>query len=654
MKLTLRLKYAACLFMLILCFQCKVMCETNSNKSRSKKSNLGFKKAELKAFASNMINTKQIVVIEVGNTAYSNESSIIEEGSITFNATNGKLFFYAKFLEIYDEVINSNNILIARGRYTKTLHRIGWSRLFIETFDSGRCEVEAFAAGYIEGKMTAPHILDFYWNLVGIHSDETNELKEVFKYYSEVEQSLREKTKRENVMKLEAAPDIEYWISVAIVQAQTDGLYFGYNSMMKNNQLSFDKFYFINADGEVPELLTLFKTRNEARKNNMYSYSFKQHLGKSKDKALEKFSPEYLKFYFGSSDPEIAWSNLISKSHCTAVIKCVYDSKTIIDLLVAHTTWDSFSEMHRIFKVYDFKFSLFSKQRNSLVMFSSYPGTLTSTDDYYLLNSKISILETTIEILDKDIYKKSAKSSDNHIPNYIRISISNRLSNTGKEWTEYFKQNNSGTYNSQWMIIDYSTLESKRETGENPKGLLYVMEQIPGDIEIEDMTDVLLKQGYWASFNRPYFQSTYNKTGYPEMLMRYKLPIYSYSNNPRAILIGKRIMSISSIDGLKALMQSTKNEMGELTTDSVSPRYDLITDSRFNKASGGIDTKITSSRLAKSNKIHAISGPSYQDNNTPFDWSSYPNDPHYGLPQTWNFSWIDFTYDFIKNSRSQK
>ena len=43
-------------------------------------------------------------------------------------------------------------------------------------------------------------------------------------------------------------------------------------------------------------------------------------------------------------------------------------------------------KMHRIFKIYKFSYSLYGvEKKNSQITFSSYPGTLTSTDDFYVL-----------------------------------------------------------------------------------------------------------------------------------------------------------------------------------------------------------------------------------------------------------------------------
>lgn len=96
-------------------------------------------------------------------------------------------------------------------------------------------------------------------------------------------------------------------------------------------------------------------------------------------------------------------------------------------------------------------------------------------------------------------------------------------------------------------------------------------------------------------------------------------------------------------------MQSTKDINGNLSVNSISPRFDLSPDFRIRKSSGGIDTKISSYKMIYNDEIEAISGPAYKDNGRPFNWSEFPNDPHYGLPQIWNFDWITFNYNIIKN-----
>lgn len=79
--------------------------------------------------------------------------------------------------------------------------------------------------------------------------------------------------------------------------------------------------------------------------------------------------------------------------------------------------------------------------------FSSYPGTISSTDDFYVMNGSLVVTETTLEILNENSYSLVARE-DKYIPDYMRIVISNRMANSATEWVKWLKFVNTGTYNS--------------------------------------------------------------------------------------------------------------------------------------------------------------------------------------------------------------
>lgn len=63
-------------------------------------------------------------------------------------------------------------------------------------------------------------------------------------------------------------------------------------------------------------------------------------------------------------------------------------------------------------------------------MFSSYPGCISSTDDYYVTDKKLMVTETTLDVIDMNVYKK-VKSSASYIPNFMRINAASLFSNSG-------------------------------------------------------------------------------------------------------------------------------------------------------------------------------------------------------------------------------
>merc|ERR1712154_749649 len=158
-------------------------------------------------------------------------------------------------------------------------------------------------------------------------------------------------------------------------------------------------------------------------------------------------------------------------------------------------------------------------------MFSSYPGYLESLDDFYVMNSGLAMLQTT-----------------NGIPN--------ALSKTGQEWYSNVANQNSGTYNNQYMVINYA-MSKKNEP--LPNDFLWVIEQIPGYVEGADMTQIL-ERGYWASYNVPAFEKVFNMSGYPALVAAHGVE-NSYDLAPRARIFRRDANGVSNLEEYKALLR---------------------------------------------------------------------------------------------------
>lgn len=75
--------------------------------------------------------------------------------------------------------------------------------------------------------------------------------------------------------------------------------------------------------------------------------------------------------------------------------------------------------------------------------------------------ANMTIIETTIVNYNDILYQNIIPIS---VPEWMRVVVANRLSNSGKDWVDRFFVYNDGTYNNQWMISDFKQFTP----GKNP------------------------------------------------------------------------------------------------------------------------------------------------------------------------------------------
>ena len=145
--------------------------------------------------------------------------------------------------------------------------------------------------------------------------------------------------------------------------------------------------------------------------------------------------------------------------------------------------------MIRIFKEYRF-ITNNNDLNTKVVAFPSYPASLFSQDDFYYADSNLLVMETTNSIFNNSLFDNTTPYA---LLTWVRVIVANRLASSGEEWTCVFRKENSGTYNHQYMILDLNLIVLKNK--KIPEKSLMIIEQIPGEIEINDVTNAL-KEGY--------------------------------------------------------------------------------------------------------------------------------------------------------------
>jgi len=171
---------------------------------------------------------------------------------------------------------------------------------------------------------------------------------------------------------------------------------------------------------------------------------------------------------------------------------------------------------------------------------------------------------------------------------------------------------------------------------------VWILEQIPGYCESADVSPVINQQGYWPSYNIPYFPFIYSISGYPEQFSQYG-DAYSYSKCPRAQIFNRDYAKAGTIDGMQWIMRYNdyKNDplsMGD-PGNAISSRFDLETTDAG--PFGGLDSKIASYNMINRFTAIGISGPTYYQQPV-FSWENFESTPHYGQPDVFNFGWQTF------------
>jgi hypothetical protein len=94
-----------------------------------------------------------------------------------------------------------------------------------------------------------------------------------------------------------------------------------------------------------------------------------------------------------------------------------------------------------------------------------------------MMDSQLVSQETTNNVYNASLYSAVTPQT---VLVWMRVIVANRMANSGSEWTSIFAKYNSGTYNNQWMVVDYKQFTPGKPIQPNT---LWILEQIPGYCE---------------------------------------------------------------------------------------------------------------------------------------------------------------------------
>ncbi|MBN3302433.1 PLBL1 Phospholipase, partial [Amia calva] len=473
----------------------------------------------------------------------------------------------------------------AYGYYNDSLLESGWGVLELRAGygESPKSDsVNSFLSGYLEGYLTAPQMFSHYTNMYPNVIKDPKVLPLVQKFISE-----QDSWARGQVKQLQSDP---LWRQAGLLLAQMDGLQAGAAHCGK-------------------------KYKKEVQSQSMSGYGV-------------PFVPKVFVCQFDGCRSR--YPGQPAMGHCSALIKVLPGFE---NLLMSHSSWYTYAATLRIYKHWDLRLTDPSIATGKL-SFSSYPGSLVSMDDFYLLGSGLVMLQTTNSIFNRTLYQLVTPQS---LLAWQRVRLAHALARDGQQWAEVFARYNSGTYNNQYMVVDLNRvfLGSRLEDG-----ALIIVEQIPGLVEHSDQTQTL-RRGYWPSYNVPFHERVYNASGYPAAQQRWG-DQFSYELCARAKILRRDQGSVNDLPTLKHAMRYNDYKHDPYSEGnpclSICCRNDL--QSERPSPGGCYDTKVTDFFMAQRFVSEAINGPTMEGGLPPFSWDKFNRTVHQGLPRVYNFSFV--------------
>mmetsp|Transcript_96359 Transcript_96359/g.171261 ORF Transcript_96359/g.171261 Transcript_96359/m.171261 type:complete len:638 (-) Transcript_96359:351-2264(-) len=524
---------------------------------------------------------------------------------------------------------------VAWASYNNTVESNGWAHLSVTATTDTRVsrELRMYAAGFLEGLLSAMQIRHFQHNTLALLAQDEKEHHAMGNIRDMFAGQLVGILNKSSMLSSSAA-DRRWHEQARFALAQAWGILDAYNGQVefvKGQAMSMLDLMVLSSDGETPELEQAFSFDEVAVRDAKaeQAMAFLQQSQRSRSQ-----NPKIMT----QSGAEKYWRRIKETSgRCSALVRMAGGGK---ELYVGHSTFSGYSEMNRIFKYYDLPLGDGVVQKMG---FSSYPGVSGSTDDFYLLESGLVVTETTISLLSAEPYD-SLHDTEKGIPDFMRIMLANRLAASGQDWVDLMSKSETGTYSSQWMVVDYNQFQPGRKLR---NGTLLVLEQIPGLSHSEDMSQHLQAVGYWASENRAWFKDIRDKSGATDDETLYG-SLFSADKNPRAQIFAESAGSVETLAEMRSEMRRNKWPYEKLLGDKDTPDHAIAARSDLRKKdpsdNGAVDAKVTNSCLMKTLACDAVSGPSWDDQK-PFQWTDstgrqlFPGEPRDGLPNLWNFDW---------------
>lgn len=536
---------------------------------------------------------------------------------------------------------------LAWGCFNDTLAQKGWNSLSISSSSDQRVPlaVRAYGVGLLEGLLTRAQLSSFNRTVRELL---VRDLRNNSASIAAVDRVLR--------MSLIAWETLSGGDAVSVPQddiarqawcalLQLRGIRDGHNVMAEKTggaALSIFNMMYINMHVELPAVSEVYGDSEEAKilgqlngtltpqpgdasllqMSRTFSGKVKRRLRAQHQKHMKNRGAERQHTSKSSTTTWGRWSSHIRQGAALVVRSGPQGNPR--DLLTGHATYGNYGEMLRMMKTYSFSWG--TPVQN--ITMSSYPGCISSTDDYFMTGQGLAMISANLFVPSTGEFSKPALTNEG-LPSFLRAVIAAKLAAQAHTWPSIYGFLAGIAGAQQWLIVDYSKFQ-KGKTITN--GTVLFAEALPRVMRYADVSSAVHESGFFAAHGVPHFRQIREIYGLPGEGPG------SYKEHLQSALLdqAQTVQSMANAREMFGRIEPSRQGVGQQT---IVARNDLSAADPIPE--GTIDVKLTSRCFMQYGMMQAKSGPPTDYNHPPFDWGALPEWPHYGLPPTWNFPWVN-------------
>jgi len=515
---------------------------------------------------------------------------------------------YTHSLQVDEKEADQNSI--AWACYNDIINQTGWATLVVTTTSDTDVplQVRAYTAGLVEGLLTAPRIGQFHKNVVDLLKKDTNGGAALMAVDRVLRMSLIAWEEfAGGDAHVEPKSDLTKQAWAALLQLR--GIRDGNNLLSEDDNvtpLSAYQVMMTNMHAEIPGIVELYGRSEQAKLLS----SFMQPTA-SADKPGENGWPR--------------WAAHAPKG--SAIVRRVGTMTRPDDMLSAHVTFGEYGEMIKIMKTYKLHFGTLIND----VTMSSYPGCVSSTDDYFITGRGFVLMSTSLWLPSSGEYSKPAITNDG-LPSFLRAIMATRLATAPRMWAKVYGYIPGIAGAKQWVVADYSKFKALQPIANDT---VWMVESLPRVQRANDVSHILRDSSFFEAHGVPHFADIRKIYGLPPSGPG------AYEEMRGAALIDKGA-TINNLATARQMLREVRTSRHDQIP--ITARSDL--DPSKPIPAGGTDAKATNKCLVQKMGTQAVSGPPLMPGGSPFRWKeangkeTFPGWPHSGVPDEWNFDWV--------------